>query len=115
MWWRLQMMLTQGAGSGDKYAKEAGTPQSVRSARGGSGAKGSRAPLSPHYLETSRSREMQRVTPITRPIVSCMLAQCMDVENLMAGIGSVCTLQPAMERYSIALLVPVLSIGTRTC
>ncbi|CAL8471298.1 g10840 [Coccomyxa elongata] len=54
------MMLTQGAGSGDKYAKEAGTPQSVRSGRGGSGAKDSRAPLSPHYLETSRSREMQR-------------------------------------------------------
>lgn len=58
-----QMMLTQGSGAGDKYLKEAVTPQSTRSSRGGSGARhgGSRAPLSPHYGEPGRSREIQRV------------------------------------------------------
>ncbi|KAK9918583.1 hypothetical protein WJX75_005145 [Coccomyxa subellipsoidea] len=50
-------------GSGDKYLKESGTPQSSRGTnRGGSGARqSSRAPLSPHYGESSsRGRDIQR-------------------------------------------------------
>jgi hypothetical protein len=75
-----QALLAQG--SGDKYLKESGTPQSSRGTnRGGSGARqSSRAPLSPHYGESSsRGRDIQRVSPRTCLLCCSWTAQHSDL------------------------------------
>lgn len=117
----------------DKYVKEVGTPQSSRSGRGGSGSRGgsggrsysgnTRAPLSPQYIEPSRSRDIQRVCTLPHSallslyIPSSLQAgtpEACDVNSGFSGVSRVAhTLASSEDKQQQAEQLPQLRLGAR--